>query len=415
MNAVLASMDRRARIARLRETALGEHPAGPVQAGPVAASPVAASPDRPPIQALLLTDAVSLRYLTGFTGTAGKLLIDRERALFLTDGRYRTQLANQLEQAQVTDLVEAHIADPSGQQKALLNWLKEGLANCSDSSSADSSSATGSTYGLGLEADTLAWADALALQKSLQKNQVSAIQAVPTGAVIATLRARKDEGEVARITTAAAIADQALAEVLPQLTHEPTELEFARALDHKMLTSGAEALSFETICASGPNSALPHARPSDRRITKGDLVVLDFGAQYDGYHSDMTRTFCIGQPSAAQAEMLSTVAQAQQAGVECVRAGVSGKEIDSACRQVIVAAQMGDEFVHGTGHGVGLQIHESPWIGSASQTPLEAGNVVTVEPGVYRPGVGGVRVEDTVLVTDSGAQRLTTAPKNPIL
>ncbi len=381
----LPAMDRRERIARLRATL--------------------------DTAALLLTDPASLRYLTSFTGTAGQLAIDNERALFLTDGRYRAQLESQLAQAEVADLFTTYIGGPAEQQQALLSWLKE--AN-HDPAKAE--------FTVGLEADTLAWADAIALQKTLQKapqngakSPAPTIKTVPTNDVVAKLRTRKDPGEIARITKAAAIADQALADVQDLLTRQPTELEFARTLDYQMLNSGAEALSFETICASGPNSALPHARPTERRITDGDLVVLDFGAQFDGYHSDMTRTFCIGKPNPAQAAMLSTVADAQQAGVDVVRAGVGCDQVDIACRDVIAAAEMGDEFVHGTGHGVGLQIHEAPWIGTHNKTKLEAGNVVTVEPGVYRIGVGGVRVEDTVLVTDGQAQRLTTAPKDPIL
>ncbi|HCB34731.1 MAG TPA: peptidase M24 family protein [Acidimicrobiaceae bacterium] len=352
----------------------------------------------PPVSALLLTDLVSLGYLTGFTGSAGKLLVDAGRALFLTDGRYRIQLADELAAAGLADVVSAHVDGPDGQHRALLAWVAE----------------AGSAAVLGVEADTMAWADALSLSEQLGA-ATPPVRVEPTRAVVAGLRSVKDSGEVERIAAAATIADNALADVVDRLTRRPTEREFARELDNRMLAGGAEALSFETICASGPNSALPHARPSERVVGRGDLVVVDFGAVVDGYHSDMTRTFCVGEPDAEQSAMLETVARAQDAGVAAVRAGVPASAVDRACREVVEAAGMADEFVHGTGHGVGLVIHEEPWVGAHSTTTLVPGHVVTVEPGVYRHGVGGVRVEDTVVVTDGEPRRLTNAPKDPVL
>jgi Xaa-Pro aminopeptidase len=178
---------------------------------------------------------------------------------------------------------------------------------------------------------------------------------------------------------------------------------------------GAAERSFETIVASGPNGALPHARPGSRRVERGDLVVIDFGAMIDAYRSDMTRTVMVGRPSAEQRRMLDVVTAAQAAGAAAIGPGVACKDIDLACRSVIDAAGWGDRFVHGTGHGVGLDIHEAPWVNSRSAATLAPGHVVTVEPGVYLPQVGGVRVEDTVLVTETGARPLTGAPKDPFL
>ncbi|OWY61750.1 hypothetical protein B7486_62135 [cyanobacterium TDX16] len=174
---------------------------------------------------------------------------------------------------------------------------------------------------------------------------------------------------------------------------------------------GATAPSFETIVASGPNGARPHARPSSRTIVEGDLVVTDFGALVDGYHSDMTRTHAVGEVDETQQRMLDVVAESQAAGVAAVRAGATVKEVDRACRQVIEDAGWGDAFVHGTGHGVGLEIHEGPRVSSAVAATLAAGHVVTVEPGVYLPEHGGVRIEDTVVVTADGCDTITLAPK----
>jgi Xaa-Pro aminopeptidase len=234
-----------------------------------------------------------------------------------------------------------------------------------------------------------------------------------SGAVEA-LRIVKDPGEVARIEAACGIADDALAAVLPLLDERPTEATFALALDGEMRRRGADDISFETIVASGPNGSRPHHTPTNRAIVPGDLVVIDFGALVDGYHSDMTRTIPVGGLDAledTQRQMVAVVTAAQAAGVAAVRAGGSTSEVDTACRSVIQAAGWGDAFVHGTGHGVGLDIHEDPKVSWASDGTLADGHVVTVEPGVYLPGHGGVRVEDTVVVTSTGCRPLTRAPK----
>jgi Xaa-Pro aminopeptidase len=183
-----------------------------------------------------------------------------------------------------------------------------------------------------------------------------------------------------------------------------------------MRRAGASGPSFETIVAAGPNGAKPHARPSSRRIERGELVVIDFGAVIDGYCSDMTRTVCVGEPASATARrMVEVVSASQRAGVAAVAAGVTGKAVDEACRALITDAGWGDAFVHGTGHGVGLEIHEAPRVSSTSTDTLAPGHVVTVEPGVYLPDEGGVRIEDTVIVTDSGCSPLTHAPKDLVI
>ena len=192
----------------------------------------------------------------------------------------------------------------------------------------------------------------------------------------------------------------------------PTELEFGLELDTAIRRLGASGNSFETIVASGANGALPHARPTNRVISEGDLVVLDFGAIVDGYCSDMTRTVGIGELSAMQQRMYDAVIEAQQAGVDAVRAGVAASVVDEACRSVLVRRELADHFTHSTGHGVGLDIHEAPRVSAVSDATLMAGSVVTVEPGVYVSPHGGVRIEDTVVVTETGCIPLTTTRKS---
>jgi Xaa-Pro aminopeptidase len=341
--------------------------------------------------ALLVTSLTNVRYLTGFTGSAALLLITDAGLTFVTDGRYGEQAAQQLADAGVEAAIEV---SSTGQATVLAEAVRAaGVA------------------ALGLEADAVTWA----AQRRYATDWFPGLELVPTTGVVSGVRIVKDDGEVARIEAAAAIADDALAAVRPLLAEGPTEREFGRALDAAMLDRGADDLSFETIVASGPNGARPHHRPSDRPIVEGDLVVLDFGALLDGYHSDMTRTIAVGAIAPTQQRMLDVVLEAQQAGVEEVRAGVAAKDVDAACRRVIAAAGWEDAFLHGTGHGVGLDIHEDPRVGKTSAATLVDRCVVTVEPGVYLPEHGGVRIEDTVVVTPDGARRLTTTPKTPAI
>jgi Xaa-Pro aminopeptidase len=237
---------------------------------------------------------------------------------------------------------------------------------------------------------------------------------VPTENVVESLRIVKDEGEVARIEAAATIATSALVNVRGLLDDGPTEHEFGLAIDTEIRRLGADGNSFDTIVGSGPNGAKPHHRASSSRrpIGEGELVVIDYGAVVDGYCSDMTRTICTSAPNALQQRMIDVVMAAQQAGVDTVQAGATGVEVDRACRDVIGEAGWADAFSHGTGHGVGLEIHEDPRVSFASTATLAAGHVVTVEPGVYLPEQGGVRIEDTLVVTADGSRPLTHASKN---
>ena len=338
------------------------------------------------IDRFLTVDSVSIRWVSGFTGSAGQLLVGASCAYLVTDGRYAEQA---LREISGTD-IELFVGNGAEQK----HFLSAQLTNSKT---------------LTLESERITWGAVEAL-----KQQIDA-EVKPSSDLIAGLRREKDPGEVARIETAAAIADEAIAQVLSQLAEGPTEIEFARTLDAAMLDRGAEALSFETICASGPNAAAPHARPSSRVISSGDLVVLDFGAVIDGYHSDMTRTYMVGDADDSSQDIIRSVTEAQQRGCEVIRPGVKASEVDEACRSYLADKGLADYFVHGTGHGVGLEIHEAPWINSKSSEILKEDQVVTVEPGVYLPGVGGVRVEDTVLITSSGFRRLSSAPKDSIV
>ena len=263
---------------------------------------------------------------------------------------------------------------------------------------------------LGLEAHGVTWA-----QQRLFAERFAPCDLVATTDLVESIRRVKEPEEVARIEAACGIADDALAAVGRELANGPTEREFALALEIEMRRRGASGTSFDTIVASGPNGALPHHRPSDRRVERGELVVIDFGCIVDGYCSDMTRTVSVGPPSAEAQRLYDVVLDAQQAGRDAVRSGVACVDVDTACRDRIAAAGWGEAFSHGTGHGVGLEIHEAPRVASTSRDTLATGHVVTVEPGVYLPGVGGVRIEDTVVVTDGGCIALTASPKDLVL
>lgn len=338
--------------------------------------------------ALLVSNLSNVRYLSGFSGSAGVLFVREGDAVLLTDGRYATQAPAELDRAGAAVRVEVVTA---GGRAAVLADLASGLAR------------------VGLEAEHVSWSD----QRGYGESWARGTELLPTTGLVERLRQCKDAGEVARIARAASIADEAFGAVLAMLEEGPTESEVAGALDAEMRRLGAEAPAFATIVASGPSAAEPHHHPSGRRIVAGDLVMMDFGARSDGYCSDMTRTVWAGEaePEPRLRRAAAAVLASQDAGLCAVRDGTPAAEVDRACREVLEAAGLGDFFVHGTGHGVGLDIHEAPALGAPSTDILACGQVVTVEPGVYFPGLGGVRCEDTVVVTEAGCELLTLAPK----
>lgn len=334
----------------------------------------------------LVTRLVNVRYLTGFTGSNGQVYVaaDASADVFATDGRYDEQAA-----AEVADL--PRVLTPEEQ------WLPERL-----------------TQGdrVGGESHDLSWERAGVLQEALRKADAELL-AAPRW--VETLREVKDAAELARLRLACAMADTAFGELLGLLRPGLSERDVAHRLEDAMRLAGAEGPSFATIAAGGPNSARPHHRPTRRPLEQGDLLKVDFGALVDGYHSDMTRTVALGEPAAELRAIHELVAAAQAAGREAAVAGAGVADVDEACRARIAAAGHGERFVHPTGHAVGLEIHEQPILHERATATLRPGMAVTVEPGVYLPGLGGVRIEDVVVVAAEGPPEvLTTSPRELI-
>ncbi|TKJ33795.1 X-Pro dipeptidase [Blastococcus sp. CCUG 61487] len=343
------------------------------------------------MDAVLVTDLLNVRYLTGFTGSNGVLLVRTDGPdLFGTDGRYTTQAA-----AQVPDLEV--LVDRGTVAAVAREATRRGAGR------------------LGYESHHLTVDGYAQLEKVLADAADGGTPAelVSVRRAVEEQRAIKDADEIESLRRACAVADQAFAELVAEGALRPgrTELEVGRELDARMLALGAEAPSFETIVATGANSAIPHHRPDATELRDGDFLKLDFGATVDGYHSDMTRTVVLGQPADWQLDVHRLVAEAQAAGRAALAVGADVVAVDAAARDVIVAAGHGEHFTHGLGHGVGLEIHEAPGIGQLGAGTLAAGMAVTVEPGVYLPGRGGVRIEDTLIVTDDAPELLTLTSK----
>ncbi|MEB4210492.1 aminopeptidase P family protein [Mycobacterium sp. 94-17] len=345
------------------------------------------------LDALLVTDLVNVRYLSGFTGSNGALLVfaDDRSPVLATDGRYRTQAAEQAPDLEVAV------------ERALGRFLATRAAEAG-------------AHTLGFESNVVTVDGFDALTRELDERK-AATELVKAAGTVEALREVKDAGEVALLRLACEAADAALTELVTRGGLRPgrTEREVGRELEARMLDHGADAISFETIVAAGPNSAIPHHRPTDAALADGDFVKIDFGALVGGYHSDMTRTFVLGKAADWQLEIYQLVADAQRAGREALHAGADLRGVDAAARGVIADAGYGEQFSHSLGHGVGLEIHEAPGIGATSTGTLLAESVVTVEPGVYLPGRGGVRIEDTLVVPDAGRGKppelLTKFPK----
>jgi len=348
---------------------------------------------------MLVTDLINVRYLSGFTGSNGALLVfadDRDPVL-ATDSRYRTQAAQQ------APGLEVAIERACGRYLAG-RAADDGVRRLGFESHVVTVD--------GLDALTSELDDHKSSQQSSQTTEL-----VRASGTVEALREVKDAGELALLRLACEAADAALADLVARggLRAGRTEREVGRELEALMLDHGADAISFETIVAAGPNSAIPHHRPTDAVLAKGDFVKIDFGALVAGYHSDMTRTFVLGKAADWQLEIYQLVAEAQRAGREALRPGAELRDVDAAARQLIVDAGYGEQFGHSLGHGVGLQIHEAPGIGATSAGTLLAGSVVTVEPGVYLPGRGGVRIEDTLVVANGTPETPRTAGQTPEL
>ncbi|MCY4272270.1 MAG: Xaa-Pro peptidase family protein [bacterium] len=338
--------------------------------------------------ALVVTNLVNVRYLTGFTGSAGLAWLGPDELVLVTDRRYAEQVHSEIGCSGADVRIEITNDEP-----------RELLV-----------AAAVAAGRIGLEAAAVSWAD----QRKYDE-WFGPAELVAAVDVVERCRRVKDAGEIDRMAAAAAIADDALAAVRPMLADGLTEKEVALALDTALRRRGADGSAFPTIVASGPNAALPHKRPTDRVIGAGELVIVDMGAVVDGYRSDMTRTMAAGEPDPEARKVFETVRDAQRLGVEQVVAGAPICGVDRACRERIGRDGWGDAFVHGTGHGVGLDIHEQPWVRAGAAERLEIGQTITVEPGVYLPGFCGARVEDTVLVAEGGPRRLTRSPKSLVV
>ena len=334
------------------------------------------------VEALLFLDVINIRYLIGFAGGEGALLIGQGQAILLVDGRYVTQARQEVERVEIIEYEDK----VEGIVTAILN---------------DGSKT------VGFEAQAISYDTYARLKESLK-----GLKLKPISDEIDTIRAIKDEREIELLRRAAEISSGALTSVRDLIREGVRERDIALDLEFKMRHNGAEQVSFATIVASGTNTALPHAIPSTRKIENGDVVVIDCGAIYEGYHSDETCTFVVGQANARQKEVYRLVREAHDRALDTVRAGVPCSEIDRVARACIEEGGLGAYFSHGTGHGVGLDVHEAPRIAAKSKGILEAGMVVTIEPGVYIPGLWGVRIEDTVLVKEDGCEVLTKISKD---
>jgi Xaa-Pro aminopeptidase len=333
---------------------------------------------------LLVTDLINVRWLTGFTGSSAAAVVGREGSRrFVTDFRYLTQSAEEVDPAW-----EREIAVD------LLAGVVKGLPGSGE-------------LRVAFEDAHMSVKDHGRLAGMLR----AGIELVPAGGAIETLRAVKDADELEAIRAAARLADDALTEVLGRGLVGRTEREVALDLEFTMRRMGAQAASFPPIVAAGEHGALPHATPREVTIPAGTLVVVDWGAQLDGYASDCTRTYATGDIDPRDGQVYELVLQAQEAALAAVRPGPTGREVDAVARSIIDAAGHAEHFGHGLGHGVGLDVHEGPRLSKQGETALTAGMVVTVEPGVYVPGAVGVRIEDLVIVTDDGAEVVSSLPK----
>jgi len=340
------------------------------------------------LDAILITQPENRRYLSGFTGSTGVLLISQEQTVLATDFRYYEQV-----EKQAPDFRLAKVTDKF---KTLLPELVQQVG----------------AKRVGFESAHLT-VDQRQQWQEVAEGAVSTskFELAPTTELVKQIRAIKDEDELSKIRKAIALADQAIAHIARFVEPGMTEKEVAWELEVFMRTRGAEKLAFDLIVGSGPNGAMPHATVSERLIQAGEPIVIDMGAVIDGYNSDLTRTICAGRPNDKFREIHAIVLEAQLTAERNIRPGMQGKQADAIARKVIEEAGYGENYGHGLGHGVGLAVHEKPGVGRLSEDVLEPGMVLTIEPGIYLPGWGGVRIEDIVVMREDGVEVLTQASK----
>ena len=337
------------------------------------------------LDAILFTNLANIRYLCGFSGSDGVLLLARDEAWFLCDSRYTTQAAEEVRGAEVREF--------SAKYEAVCSLITDR-----------------NIRRFGIEATHMLVSDFRQLSERLDRCELVGI-----GAALDSIRSCKDQDEIGVLGCVAALASASLEAVLASLVPGVRETDFALELEIEMRRRGAEARAFDFIVASGERGAMPHGKASDKLLRSGELVTIDFGAVKDGYHSDETVTVAVGRPSGRGREIHDIVRQAHDRAIAAVRPGVSCRDLDAVARDYIREQGYGDYFGHGLGHGVGLEIHEKPVVSPRSEAVVEEGMVFTIEPGIYIPGFGGVRIEDTVAVTADGCVILTQSPKDLIL
>ena len=339
------------------------------------------------LDALLVSTPENRRYLSGFTGSAGYLVITKDAAVLATDFRYIEQGGQQAPEFRVLRISGA------------FKWLPELTTELG-------------VRRVGFEAANLSVSTYKTITDAFKEaDQGNGVEITATSGLVEPLRALKDAEELELITRAVDIADEAFLEVSSTIEVGETERSVAWRLEKAMRERGAEAISFESIVAAGPNAALPHHRADDTPITAGVPVVLDFGARYEGYCSDMTRTICLGEPDETFRVIYDTVLGAQLTASATIREGMTAGEADGIARSIIEKAGHGEEFGHSLGHGIGLAVHEEPRVGPNAEWPLQDDTVFTIEPGIYIPGWGGVRIEDTVIMENGSVRSLTKSHK----
>ena len=332
---------------------------------------------------ILVTHLPNIRYLTGFTGSAGILLVGPRAGNLWVDPRYTLQSREQAEGIEV-------IEEKQGILKGAAIWLKKNGVRAAT-----------------FEASTLTYAQF----DQIRKEAGEILHLKPAGDLIEDLRIVKDRGEIEAIRRAGKVTAEVFTELLPQIRPGLVEQDLAAEIEFRMRKKGAEGAAFETIVASGPRSAYPHARPSSKALQECELVIFDLGAILSGYAADMTRTVYLGEPTRRVRSLYSAVLKSQEGAIRSVQDSTPTGEVDSAARRILAKHGLVQHFTHSTGHGVGLEIHERPRLGKGETTCLRSGSVVTVEPGVYLEGFGGIRIEDTVLVGPDGPEVLTPASK----
>lgn len=338
------------------------------------------------LDAFIVIHPPNIFYLTGFSGSSGIVLVTGNGAILFTDPRYTTQAKQEVTAAQVK-IVRGSLL------KAVAEQLEQPPVRR-----------------LGFEAAHLT-----VLQKAaLGKSTCARIRCIPWDGKVEGLRVIKDESELFTMREAARIACSSWEETLPLVKPGVSEIELAAEIEFRMRRKGADGPAFDTIIASGERGAWPHARASRKLVKKNELVVFDLGAILRGYSSDLTRTVCVGRASSEKRRWYAAVLEAQQAARQSLRPGVTAEQVDAAARGVLKQAGLERRFIHSTGHGLGLEVHESPRLGRGDQSVLRAGTVVTLEPGIYVEGTGGIRIEDDALVTNSGAEFLTHANRELI-